>query len=91
MADVQPTPGNPPANELTILAEFIAANSNEMTFDRYLAVMLRETGEDHEAWAGACRVPHWHDDVPCDEYERGISLGIAWLKARIEGGAANGT
>lgn len=78
----------PPTNELTVLAEFIQCHA-AAPFDRHLSAILSETGTTHDSWATNCQVNHFHDDIPCEEYERGISLGIAWLKARIEGGAGN--
>lgn len=81
-------PGQPKivTNELTVLADFIGEHSAE-PFDRHLSALLSETGSMHDLWAGNCQVTHFYSDVPCDEYERAVSLGIAWLKARIEAGA----
>lgn len=75
-------------NELTVLAEFISDHADN-PFDRHLSVLLDETGQMHDLWAANCKVAHFHDDIPCDEYERGVSLAIAWLKARIEGGVSD--
>lgn len=88
-----PTQGadSPPpsrTNELTVLAEFIGSHAQN-PFDRHLSALLAETGNHHDTWSQNCAVPHWESDFPCEEFERGVSLGIAWLKARIEGEAAN--
>ncbi len=81
-------PPSVPTNELTVLADFIREHA-AVPFDRHLATLLRECGEVHDAFAGNCQVQHWHDEFPCDEFERSISLGIAWLKARIQGGVSH--
>lgn len=87
-APAQAETRNVPTNELTVLAEFIRQHA-AVAFDRHLATLLRECGEVHDAFAGNCQVQHWHDEFPCEEFERSISLGIAWLKARIDGEASN--
>ena len=75
-------------NELSELSAFIKAHS-VTEFDRHLSALLHETSQAHDIYAQNCEVQHWHEEVPCDEFERGISLGIAWLKARIKDGAAD--
>jgi len=85
--DTEPQADATKANELTELAAFILANATA-EFDRHLGVLLSEIGQAHDVYAGNCETPHWHEEVPCDEFERGVSLGIAWLKARIKDGGA---
>lgn len=80
--DQEPKSTGRRTNELSELATFIRANA-VVQFDRHLSVLLDETSQNHDIYAGNCAVQHWHEEVPCDEYERGVSLGIAWLKAHI--------
>lgn len=96
MADIMPPPPTNQGetgrtNELSELSAFIL-DHGEAAFDRHLATLLHETSQAHDAWAANCRTAHFYEDVPCDEFERGVSLGVAWLKARInDGGATNGS
>lgn len=76
-------------NELSMLGLFILENV-AVEFDTHLGSLLVDAGEAHDIYAGNCRADHMYTDVPCDEYERGLALGIAWLMARIRQGAANG-
>ena len=78
----KPEPGRP-TNEITVLADFIR-DHQVTSLDRYLAAIMDEIGTGHDVWASQCSECHLYEDAPCDDYERGLSLGIAWLKARIE-------
>ena len=75
-------------NELTMLGQFILENA-VVEFDIHLGALIQQAGEMHDLFAGNCRADHMYTDVPCDEYERNIALGIAWLMARIRQGADN--
>jgi len=73
----------PPANDLDDLAEFIHRHA-VTSFDSHLAVTLSIIAEMHDDWAENCKATHYHTEIPCEEYLNGLSLGIAWLKGRIE-------
>lgn len=75
-------------NELTMLGQFILENA-VVEFDIHLGALIQGAGEMHDLYAGNCRADHMYTDVPCDEYERNIALGIAWLMARIRQGGSN--
>ncbi|MBM7518292.1 hypothetical protein [Nocardioides nitrophenolicus] len=73
---------NPPDNELGYLSEFIHKRT-ESDLDHHIACHLHETAFQHAHWSNDCKETHMFTDYPCDDYERGLHLGIAWLKSRI--------
>lgn len=73
----------PAGYELASLADFIRKHGRT-SFDQTLADTLLDCAHLHGWWSRDCKVSHWEPDYPCDDYERAITLGIAWLKGHIE-------
>lgn len=73
-------------NELSVLADFIKVHARN-DFDLHVATLMSETAGEHDLWSGNCATRHWDDNLPCSEYEKALSLSIAWLKARVSEGS----
>lgn len=67
-------------DSLDLIGEQMAKDKDH--FVACVGEMIVEVRKEHFLWANACKTPHWHDDYPCDEFERAMVLGVAWLAAR---------
>ncbi|WP_028657094.1 hypothetical protein [Nocardioides sp. J54] len=72
----------PLETELTYLVDFILDRTQAPSLGRHVAAHIEEVAADHAPWSRDCRWGggHMYDDLPCGEYERALSLGIAWMK-----------
>ncbi|MBS2939578.1 hypothetical protein KDN32_17705 [Nocardioides sp. J2M5] len=80
------TPKTPDSvNELTELGEFIQ-NHGTTTFDGVIGTEVKLIGLSHESSEDHCSASHYPagEGWVCDEYERGLHIGIAWLKDQVE-------
>lgn len=83
-ATPKPPEPKPLETELTHLAEFILERTDAPSLGRHVGAHISITADEHDVWSPNCKVGHYFDDIPCDEYERALSLGIAWMKDYIE-------
>lgn len=77
------TTENEKSNELTHLAEFMAKRAVS-EIDTAIGCQIEIIGHGHELWSRDCSSGHQYDEYPCDQFEIGLFLGIAWLKTRVE-------
>lgn len=79
-----PTPPDK-INELTELGDYIKVHAGN-DFDHVIGTEIKLIGLNHESSEDDCTASHYPagEGWVCDEYERGIHIGIAWLKTRLD-------
>ena len=72
-------------SELEDLADFILARATD-SLDVHIGAELAGIAHVHRLWGEECteQADHYDRSFPCEEYERGLRLGIAWLKSKVE-------
>ena len=85
MSDILPPATDLDDATLAGIAELMsqAADTN---FERAVADHLGRVASTHDLWSGNCKVTHFHSDLPCEDYDEALSLGVAWLMSKVREG-----